>query len=183
METVQQCSVVDEDLVDAARRGDRTAFSLLVARDRGLVYGYAYARLCDREEAEDVAQETFARAYLSLATLRGAGAWRAWLLRITANLCTDALRRQQRRRTQPLDPLWPDGAPSPETQVLATERRRELRAAVRALPERYRVPMLLRFGSGCTRREIALALSLPQSTITGRLAQAARLIRRELGEE
>jgi RNA polymerase sigma-70 factor (ECF subfamily) len=183
METVQQVGAVDEDLVDAARGGDREAFSRLVARDRGLVYGYAYARLCDREEAEDIAQETFARAYLSLARLRGAGAWRGWLLRIAGNLCTDALRRQRRRRTEPLDPLWPDGAPSPETQVLAAERQRELRAAVRALPDKYRVPMLLRFASGFTRREIALALSLPQSTITGRLAQAARLIRRELGEE
>ena len=173
----------DDSLVEAARGGDRAAFSALVGRDRDLVYAYAYARLRSREEAEDVAQEAFVRAYQSLGRLRGAAVWHPWLMRIVRNLCNDVLRRKRVRRTDPIDPEWLDGSPSPELQVLSEERRRELSSAVEALPEKYRVPLLMRFGSGCARREIALALGVPESTVMGRLAGAMRLLRQRLGEE
>jgi RNA polymerase sigma-70 factor, ECF subfamily len=173
----------DEHLVNAARAGDRAAFSALFARDRDLVYAYAYARLRDREEAEDAVQETFVRAYLALGRLRGPAAWQAWLMQIVRNFCNDALRRKQVRRTEPMDPEWLDGGPSPEVQLLTEERRRALGAAVAALPEKYRVPLLMRFGGGRTRREIAVALGVPESTIIGRIAGAMRLLRRQLGEE
>jgi RNA polymerase sigma-70 factor (ECF subfamily) len=173
----------DEHLVKAASSGDRAAFSTLFARDRDLVYAYIYARLGHREEAEDVVQETFIRAFLSMGRLRGPGAWQGWLLKIARNLCTDALRRRKTRHTEPVDPEWLDGAPSPETQLMTQERRRELNAAVAALPEPCRIVLSMRFGSGCTRREIATALGVPESTIMGRLARAMRLLRHELGEE
>src|SRR5437879_5036397 len=104
----------DEQLVNAAHAGDRAAFSALFARDRDLVYAYAYARLLNREDAEDVMQDTFIRAYQSLERLRGAGSWQSWLMRIARNLCHDALRRKRVRRTEPVDPEWVDGGPSPE---------------------------------------------------------------------
>jgi RNA polymerase sigma-70 factor (ECF subfamily) len=183
--TLERMSVElpDEQLVNAARAGDRAAFSTLFARDRDLVYAYTYARLRSREEAEDVVQDTFVRAYQSLGQLRGPGAWQAWLMQIARNLCHDALRRKQVRRTEPIDPDWLVGGPSPETQLLTEERRRALNAAVEALPEQCRVPLLMRFGAGRTRREIAVALGVPESTIIGRIARAMRLLRRELGEE
>ena len=87
-----------EKLVHAAQRGDADAYSLLIARHRALVFAYAFAQLRDREEAEDVAQETFVRAYLSLGRLRLAGGWQPWLMRISRNLCHDALRRKRARR-------------------------------------------------------------------------------------
>ena len=173
----------DEQLVNAARAGDRAAFSALFARDRDLVYAYAYARLLNREDAEDAMQDTFIRAYQSLGRLRGPGAWQAWLMQITRNLCSDALRRKRVRRTEPVDPEWLDGGPSPEMLLVTAERRRELNAAVEALPEKYRVPLLMRFAAGRTRREIAVALGVPESTIIGRMARAMRLLRRQLGEE
>lgn len=171
----------DDSLVAAACAGDRAAFSALMARDRDLVFAYACARLGSREEAEDVAQEAFVRAYQSLSRLRRPGVWQAWLLRIVRNLCHDALRRRQVRKPAPrLDPEWLDGSPTPEVQVLSKELRRELGAAVEALPEKYRIPVLMRFGSGCARRDIALALGVPESTVVGRLAGAMRLLRRRL---
>jgi RNA polymerase sigma-70 factor (ECF subfamily) len=173
----------DEQLVNAARSGDRAAFSTLFARDRSLVYTYAYARLLNREDAEDLMQDAFIRAFLSLDRLRGPGAWQSWLMQIVRNLCSDALRRKRVRWTEPVDPEWLDGSPTPEALVVTEERRRELSAAVAALPEQYRVPLLMRFGAGCTRREIAIALGVPESTIIGRIARAMRILRRRLGEE
>jgi len=172
-----------EMLVAAARAGDRGAFASLIARHRDLVFAYALARLRDREDAEDVAQETFVRAYTALERLRSAAIWEGWLLRIARNLCHDRLRRRRVRRTEPIDPAWLDGGPSPESILLTGERRRQLQAAVQALPELYRVPLLMRFESGCSRRDIATALAVPESTVMGRLARAVRLLRQSLGEE
>jgi RNA polymerase sigma-70 factor (ECF subfamily) len=171
----------DEALVRAARDGDRGAFSLLIARHRELVFAYVFARLRDREEAEDIAQETFVRAYRSLGGLRRPGTWQSWLLQIARNLAHDSLRRGRVRRSAPLDETWPAHNPSPESDLLSAECRRELAAAVEGLPELYRVPVLMRFGSGCSRREIAVALGVPESTVIGRLAGAMERLRRELG--
>jgi RNA polymerase sigma-70 factor (ECF subfamily) len=173
----------DEALIAAARDGDRDAFSDLMARYRGVAFAYAYARLRDRDEAEDVAQETFVRAYLALGRLRGPRSWEAWLMRILRNLCADALRRRKVRRSEPMDPDWTDGGPSPEMLAVTAERSRELNAAVAALPEKYRIPLVMRYGSGCSYREIAAAMGVPESTVIGRLAGALRLMRRSLGAE
>jgi RNA polymerase sigma-70 factor, ECF subfamily len=171
----------DEALVVAARAGDGTAFSVLVGRYRDAALAYAFARLRDREEAEDVAQETFVRAYLALDRLRQTRSWEAWLMRILRNLCRDCQRRQSVRRTEPIDTALLEGEPSAEILALAKERRRELGAAVAKLPEKYRVPLLMHFASGRTYREIAWVLGLPESTIVGRMEGALRLLRRGLG--
>jgi RNA polymerase sigma-70 factor (ECF subfamily) len=153
-----------------------------MARHRELVYAYALARLGDREAAEDVAQETFVRAYLALGRLHRPAGWLAWLMQITRNLCYDTLRRKRVRRTEPMDPTWLSGDPSPEMRLLSDERRRELVAAVAALPEPLRVPILMRFASGCSRQEIAVALGVPESTVVGRLARGMGRLRQQITE-
>lgn len=172
-----------DTLVAAAQAGDRAAFAVLVARNRDTVYAYALARLRNREEAEDVAQETFVRAYLGLCRLRGPDAWEAWVMRIARNLCHDTLRRKRLRQTEPIDVDWLDDSPSPEMLALAGERRRELGRAVAELPETLRIPVLMHYASGRTYREIAAALGLPQSTVVGRVARALLQLRRRLGVE
>jgi RNA polymerase sigma factor (sigma-70 family) len=173
----------DEALVCAARAGDREAFSVLVARYRDVAFAYAYARLRSREEAEDIAQEAFVRAYQALDRFRVTECWGAWMLRILRNLCTDALRRKRGRRLEPLPEEWLADGPTPEAFALARERRRELNAAIARLPEKFRIPLLMHYASGRTYREIAIALDLPESTVVGRLAGALRLLRRRLGGE
>ena len=172
----------DEVLVTAARDGDREAFSLLVDRYRGLVFAYAFTQLRQREEAEDLAQETFARAYVSLSRLRGGGAWHSWLMRILRNLCADALRRRRVRRTEPIDLEWVDGGATPEAHLLTDERRRELGDAVAALPESLRTPLLMHVVFRCTYREIALTLGVPETTVFGRTSRAVRALRQRLAE-
>lgn len=172
----------DELLVTAARDGDREAFSLLVDRYRSLVFAYAFTQLRQREEAEDLAQETFARAYVSLSRLRGGGAWHSWLMRILRNLCSDALRRRRVRRTEPIDLEWVDGGATPEAHLLTDERRRELGAAVAALPESLRTPLLMHVVFRCTYREIALTLGVPETTVVGRTSRAVRALRQRLAE-
>ncbi len=173
--------VADETLVSATLAGDPDAYARLVARYRDVACAYAYARLGDREEAEDAAQEAFVRAYAALDRFRLSACWAAWLMRILRNHCSDMLRRRRTRRTEPVAADWVDERPGPEMLALAGERQRVLRAAVAELPEKYRLPLLMHFASGRTYREIAVALGVPESTIVGRMAGALRRLRRRLG--
>jgi len=177
-------AVTDEALAAAARMGDDAAFSALVARYRDVAFAYALARLGDRDEAEDAAQEAFVRAYLALSRFNPAASWGAWMMRILRNLCHDHLRRRRVRQTEPMIPdAWFADGSSPEAMAMAKERRRELNRAVAALPEQYRTPLLMHYASGRTYREIAVALEIPESTVVGRMAGALRILRRRLGAE
>jgi len=173
----------DEALVEAARSGDREAFGMLVERYRVLVYSFSYARLRNREEAEDTAQEAFLRAYQYLPEFRMSERFGGWLMRITRNLCTDVARRRKSRPTEALSEEWMDASPSPEMNALLKERRGELTAAINSLPEKHQILILMHYGSGRSYREMAMALDLPETTIVGRMAAALRGMRRRLGKE
>lgn len=174
---------LDDSLLGAARAGDRAAFSTLVERYREVVFAYALARLRSRDEAEDLTQETFVRAFAGLERLRSLASWEAWLMRILRNLCNDALRRKRVRRAEVLDEEWAAPGPSPEAAVLRADGDRRLDAAIANLPEKYRVPLAMHYRSRLTYGEIALALGVPQSTVRGRLATALHLLRNRLGDE
>jgi RNA polymerase sigma-70 factor, ECF subfamily len=178
-----QTERTDEMLASAAQAGDRDSFAILIARYREIALAYAFACLGNRDEAEDAAQEAFVRAYLSLAQFRVSQVWGAWLMRILRNHCTDLKRRKRTTET----PLWdmelPSDLPSPETSTLNHERRNRIAGAICRLPEKYRVPIAMHYLSRRTYREIALALGLPESTITGRLAVGLRKLRQTLSED
>ena len=176
--------LTDEALAKAAQAGDTTAFATLAERYRVVAFAYANACLRNRDEAGDAVQEAFVRMYQSLARFRVSECWGAWMMRIVRNLCTDTLRRRRRNRV-PLDEVGElsAGGPSPEQFALASARTKELNRAIAALPDQYRIPLLMHYASGRTYREIALALGLPESTIGGRLAGALRRLRRRLQQE
>ena len=178
-----QTERTDEVLASAAQKGDPDSFTILIARYREITLAYAYAFLGNRDEAEDAAQEAFVRAYLSLAQFRVSQVWGSWLMRILRNHCTDLKRRKQSTEM----PLWnmelPSDFPSPETSALTHERRERIAKAICRLPEKYRVPIAMHYISRRTYREIALALDLPESTITGRLAVGLRKLRQTLSED
>lgn len=173
----------DEFLAATARSGDHDAFRELVERYHGLVFAYAMARLCDRESAEDIVQDAFVSAYQALDRFRPSACWSAWLMRIVRNACTDAMRRRRVRGTIALAADVADGTPGPLERLLTDERRTELMGAVAGLPEKYRTPLRMHYGSEMKYREIAIALAIPESTVVGRMAGALRLLRRRLDME
>jgi RNA polymerase sigma-70 factor, ECF subfamily len=173
----------DEALALSARAGDRSAYAALVDRHREVVFSYACARLRNRDDAEDLTQEAFLRAYRSLEQYGGRGCWAAWLMRIVRNACTDADRKRRVRATEPVDDDWLDDAPTPELQALEEDGRRQLVRAVNSLPEQYRVPLVMHYWSRLTYRQIGLALGLRESTVVGRVAVALRRLRRKLPKE
>ncbi len=173
----------DEELAAAAQRGDHQAYRELIDRYKPMAFGYAVAHLGNRDQAEDVVQDAFVRAYAALDRFRTSACWGAWIMRIVRNACRDALRRRMVRRDVPLDPRLPDSGPSPAEELIAAEQQEALRRAVEALPEKFRVPVRMHYGSRMTYKEIAVALNLRESTVVGRMAGALRLLRRRMGVE
>ena len=172
--------VTDELLVIAAREGDRAAFGVLIDRYRETAYAYAASIIGNREDAEDIVQEAFVRAYVALGRFRAGGRWAGWLMRIVQNLCRDKMRRRAVRRTTELTADRPDHSPGPEQRILDIEGLNVLFGRVTKLPEKFRVPLIMRYAHQQTYKEIAIAIGAPESTVVGRLAGALRILRRQL---
>ena len=177
--THSPAELTDDILIAAAREGDRVAFGLLIDRYRATTYAFAASLTGNREDAEDIVQEAFVRAYLALERFRAGGRWSTWLMRIVQNLCRDSIRRKNVRRTAELTDDEEYCAPTPEERILEIEGRNVLLDRIVTLPEKFRVPLVMRYAHQQTYKEIALAIGVPESTVVGRLAGALRILRRQ----
>ena len=141
----------DEALVRKARDGDFSAFETLFERHRTLVYRFAYQMAPRRDDAEDIAQEAFVRAYQNLHRYRDEAKFTTWLLRIVTNLCTDQARMSQRRMALEQQEAggaltWMTSAinEDPVDNLEEDRRRNALRRALNALPTHHRTVIVLR---------------------------------------
>ncbi len=153
----------EAQLVLRAREGDRQAFNELVRCYQDLVFRLCVRLLGNSDDAEDAAQEVFLRAYTRLAGFRGLSSFKTWLVRLTINTCLN-----QRGRQQPLQSLAPevvDGAPSVEDTVLRAETVARVHTALQALPQQYRIAVVLRDLEGLSYREIAEIVDVPEGTV------------------
>src|SRR6058998_2564545 len=139
MEVGPESQGSDGELVARYLRGDGSAFDALVLRHRLAVYRVAYRLLGNHEDADDVSQEAFLRAYRALPGFRGEASFRTWITRIVINLALNA--RRTRLMTVPIEETTaPPGGPSgPETAL-----RNEVRRAVGGLPRRQRQVLILK---------------------------------------
>jgi len=171
----------DEALLERARRGDRDAFAELVTRHQDGLYTMALRLLGKPEDACDVVQETFMRAYVNLPKLRGASV-RGWLYRVALNAGHDVLRRGVRRPQDPLDRGdgkildLPDPALGPDAVAEGRDRARVVREALLALSPDFREAVVLRDVNQLSYEEIAEALRLPLGTVKSRISRARALL-------
>lgn len=181
-------TLTDEELVSRSRGGDADSFNQLILRWERPIYALAYRVIGREEDARDVCQETFLRAFRALPGFKGQAKFSSWLYRIALNLCRDWIRRQRRA---PLVQV-PDGVDPAE---LAAERepaesiedlvsRRELSAiveeAMALLPDEQRTAIVLKEYHGMTFQEIADLQGCPLSTVKTRLYQGLSVLRRHL---
>jgi RNA polymerase sigma-70 factor, ECF subfamily len=165
----------DEILVARTLNGELTAFEQLVERHRDVVFRVA-ARIAGRDDAADVSQDAFLRAFHRLDRFRGQAPFRSWLLRITQNAARDQLARRQRHSTQPLDdeqlPSDRDPDRQPVTRLETRERRQRLERKLELLREDYRSLLVLRDLEQLPYEEIAETLEMPLGSVKGRLHRA-----------
>jgi len=171
----------DHQLVERSRAGDVAAFEELVKRHQARAYAIAYRLLGSREDAQEVAQEAFARAYFRLAEFRGTAQFRTWLYRILVNLATDYLRR--RKPEVPGDDAvfqMVDAGDNPGENLDRQELRRSIEEAIKALPADLRTVILLRELEGLSYAEIARVIHRPVGTVMSRLFHARRRLQQGL---
>lgn len=170
----------DAELVWRTRAGERDAFDALVHRYERDVIALAFSLLGDGAEAEDMAQETFVRAYRNLGLLANPDRFGAWLRRITFGTCIDWLRAfrpalfREDGNALPDATELPSGAPSPLDRTLQSELAKHVREAIARLPENYRVPLTMYHLDGLSQDKVARALGVQAGTVRSLITRARR---------
>ena len=164
--------------------GDVNAFERLVLENQKNVYNLALKMLANPEDALDVSQETFLRAYRSLSGFHGESRFSVWLYRLASNLCIDLLRKRKRSGEVSLTVVneedeeseleIPDERFSPENALDSAERARAVREGLARLPEEYRHILTLREIGGLSYEEIARELELELGTVKSKLFRARK---------
>ena len=178
----------DEELVARSRGGDADSFNELILRWERPIYALAYRVIGREEDARDVCQETFLRAFRALPGFKGQAKFSSWLYRIALNLCRDWIRRQRRAPTlqipEGVEPTELAGELGPAESIEDLVSRRELSAVVEEamalLPEEQRTAIILKEYHGMTFQEIADLQGCPLSTVKTRLYQGLSVLRRHL---
>ena len=178
----------DEELVARSMGGDLDSFNQLVLRWERPIYALAYRVIGREEDARDVAQETFLRAFRALSGFKGQAKFSSWLYRITLNLCRDWIRKERRtpvsQAPEGIDIIELAGEATPnetiEQRVGRSQLSRAVSRAMASLPEEQRTAIILKEYHGLTFQEIADMLDCPLSTVKTRLYQGLSVVRKQL---
>jgi RNA polymerase sigma-70 factor (ECF subfamily) len=180
----------DRQLIQSARSGDEKAFEILLKKYRNLVYSVMVRMVRNPQEAEDLTQEAFIKAFGALQSFNDEYAFSTWLMKIASNNCIDFLRKKK-LRTQSIDePVkykdesiqfeLPDREPTPERKILDSERSRMINKAIEALPKSYREVIILRHKEEKSYEEIAELLQLPLGTVKARIFRAREMLNKSI---
>jgi RNA polymerase sigma-70 factor (ECF subfamily) len=164
----------DQEYVESSRNGCPEDFRLLVQRYQKPVFAYLAARMGDPLAAEEAAQESFVRAFLSLKTLRKPEAFYAWLLGIAGRVAKEQFRSAARRERDR------EAAEVMRTEAESDAKEYPLEEAMAALPETYRQVIVLRYYEGLSCQDAAVRLGAPLGTVTKTLSRAYAMLRQEL---
>lgn len=175
--------ISEKEIIERVLGGDANAFEELVLRYEGTVYNLALRMVSNREDAADMTQETFIKAYNSLSSFRGDSKFSVWLYRICSNVCLDFLRSKSRRPQTSLTSLdddddvqldIPDHAAGPEEQLMKKLSMQSVSEGLERLPDKQRQILAMREIGGMSYAEIGQALSLEEGTVKSRIFRARK---------
>jgi RNA polymerase sigma-70 factor (ECF subfamily) len=171
-------------LVRACLSGTREAFDVIVERHRRAVYQLCYRFLDNHEDASDVAQEVFLRAYRGLANFKGDASLATWLYRIGVNAALNRLSSRE-PRAESLETAGPiaDGQPDPARQLLARERTARIRAAIAKLPRKQRTTLILRVYHELPHQQIADIVGSSVGAVKANFFHALQNLKRMLSQD
>jgi RNA polymerase sigma-70 factor (ECF subfamily) len=191
---VESRGSAEAEFIERLKRGEAAAFEELVTERSGEIYGLLFRLTENGEEARDLTQETFLRAFQSIGRFRGEADLRTWIYRIAINQARNRWRWWRRRRrdstvsldatqghsNQTLIATLAESSENPEQQTLAHERELALRSALQKVSRAYRETVILRDIEGFTYEEIATTLGINVGTVKSRLARGRQELRRKL---
>lgn len=180
----------DQRLIKLAREGDQKAFETLLKKYRNLVYHVMIKMVRNPQEAEDLSQEAFIKAFNALASFNEEFAFSTWLMKIATNNCIDFLRKKKLRTYSIDEPIQykeeqlqielPDHDPTPEKSLLNEERSKLINEAIQSLPPRYRHVIVLRHQEEKSYEDIAEILKLPLGTVKARIFRAREMLNKKI---
>jgi RNA polymerase sigma-70 factor (ECF subfamily) len=191
MTTSRPAELGDDELVTLAQKGEREAFEALVERYKQKAYRIAFNFTRDREEARDLSQEAFLRAFTHIKNFDLRAGFYTWFYRILVNLCVDYRRHTARFIWKSLDEKPDKGVvgselasnlPSPDREAMAEEISRKVGAALDALPPKQRTAFVLRNHEGLSIHEIAKVMQSAEGTVRVHLHRAVMALRQSLTE-
>jgi len=171
----------DAEDVRACQRGERNAFDRLVERHQRDIYRLCFRYVNDHQDANDLAQETFLRAYRGIGRFRGESGFSTWLYRIAVNACL-SFRARRRAECEPLPDGLSDGADGAPERMERDETSRRVRQAVARLPDRQRATLILKVYHELTHEEAAEVLGSSVGTVKANLFHALANLKRLLAE-
>jgi RNA polymerase sigma-70 factor (ECF subfamily) len=176
--------VGDADLVAACLRGEAGAFDLVVARHQRSVYQLCYRFVGNHEDASDLSQDVFVRAYRGLRNFRGQSSVGTWLYRIAVNVCLNRA-AVKRPPSEPIDERQhvDTTTESPSERVLRAERAERVRAAIAELPPKQRAALILRMYQDMSHQDIAAALGSSVGAVKANVFHALQNLKKILGRD
>ncbi|MFD2368728.1 RNA polymerase sigma factor [Brevibacillus sp. GCM10020057] len=164
----------DNDCVREVLAGDKEAYGFLIHKYKDKIYTLLLRMIHDAQDAQDLTQECFIKAYHYLHSFDPERKFSSWLYRIATNLCLNALQARQKNQRHPAewDDEWLIDESSPEAILLQKEHISEIRDVIQELPEHYRIVLLLRYLEDMSYQEISAVLEVPVSTVQVRLHRA-----------
>jgi len=184
---------IETRLAKLSRGGDRRAFAELVELYKDKIYHLGYRMLNQKQEAEDIVQETFLRVYMNLERYDENQKFSTWIYRIATNLCIDRLRK--RKPSYSIDAEVTDGETTdwhallaskdagPDEELILSETQTNIREAIQTLPEKYKAVVVLRYLHDMSLQEIADVLNMPVTTIKTRVHRGREFLRKKLESE
>jgi len=172
----------DQEAILACRRGEREAFDRLVERYQRDVYRLCYRFVNNHEDANDLAQEAFVKAYRALDRFRGDSAFSTWLYRIAVNTCLN-FRAARKPRSEELPEALEDARPRADEGVLSDERSKRVRAAIQKLPEKQRATLILKTYHDLSHEEVAGVLGSTVGTVKANLFHGLANLKKILAGE
>lgn len=183
----------DEDLVLKSQQGDANAFGELVERYHGKIYGLTYNMTSNREDAEDLTQEVFVKAFEALPRFKGNSSFYTWLYRIAVNKTINYRKKRNRKRSLSLDQFDQEiklddvyhdlvAKGSPLRNISLKELQEKLNAALQNLSEKHRTVLVMHDMQGIPHEEIAKVVKASVGTVRSRLFYARRQMQAELTE-
>ena len=182
----------EHELISRARAGDQKAFESLLKQYKSLVYAIMLKMVHNPQEAEDLTQEAFMKAFHAIRAFNEEYAFSTWLMKIATNNCIDFLRKKKLKTYSIDQPIQhkdeeiqielPASDPTPERQLLTDEQTRIIQQAIEELPPLYRHVILLRHQEEKSYEEIAEILDVPIGTVKARIFRAREMLNKRIKE-
>lgn len=174
----------DIDVINRCINGDKNAFSILVTRYKKLVYSIVHNVLYNKDELNDVSQEVFIRVYKNLNKYNPEYKFSTWIVKITTNLCLDKNKKKKIETTvlEDYHNNIKDGK-TPETECVKKEIKENIFKAIKELPDKYKLPIILFHQNNLTYEEIMKVLNEPMSIVKNRLYRGRQMLKEKLYPE